>query len=191
MGFWTIDQSVLPGNRQKTGSRGGWLSKYVRDKKLAHFMSFVSKDAKILDFGCASGWATSWIRENGWTNVVGLDLFPPADVIGDIHEWQQLGLEPHSFDAIVAFEVVEHGDFAAALRELLKPGGFLLATTPVPHMDWACKTLEAARVLQKRSGEHTNLCDLRKYPGFEVVDHRVKGVVSQWGVLRPSGNTPA
>lgn len=80
---------------------------------------------------------------------------------------------------------LEHGDLAAAMRALVKPGGVLVATTPVPRFDWVCKGLEGARVLQKRTGEHVNLVDLRGYPGFEVVDWKVKGFISRWGILRP------
>jgi len=62
-----------------------------------------------------------------------------------------------------------------------------MATIPVrPASTGSGKSLEAVRVLQKRTDEHVNLVDLRSYPGFEVVDWRVKGPVSQWGILRPA-----
>jgi 2-polyprenyl-3-methyl-5-hydroxy-6-metoxy-1,4-benzoquinol methylase len=163
----------------------GWLSRYARQKKLEFFFRDIPKTARVLDVGCAEGWVRQWAEERGWGNLTGIDLQAPADIVGDVNRWQELGLAPRSFDAIVAFEVVEHGDLANALRELLRPGGRLLATTPVPHMDWACKALESVGVLQRRTGEHTHLVDLREYPGFEVVDHRVKGFMSQWGVLVP------
>jgi 2-polyprenyl-3-methyl-5-hydroxy-6-metoxy-1,4-benzoquinol methylase len=167
-------------------SRAGWLSRYARRRKLEHLLSFVEHDARILDFGCADGWASRWMRDHGWHDVTGLDLQPPAEVVGDIRRWESLGLERHSFDAVVAFEVLEHGDFAAVVRELLAPGGRLVATTPVPRWDWVCRAMEKAHILQERTGPHTDLVDLRAYPGFSVVDWRVKGLVSQWAVLTPA-----
>jgi 2-polyprenyl-3-methyl-5-hydroxy-6-metoxy-1,4-benzoquinol methylase len=167
-------------------SRAGWLSRYARTKKLPFFFARIPKDASILDVGCASGWVKSWADERGWHDVTGIDLRPPADVVGDICEWKDLGLEPHSFDVILAFEVIEHGDMADALLDLLKPDGFLMVTTPVPRFDWLCKALEGARILQPRVGPHSHLVDLREYPGFTVTDRRVKGVIAQWGILRPT-----
>jgi hypothetical protein len=125
-----------------------------------------------------------WASDRGFNQVLGLDLIPPADIVGDIREWRSLGIAPHSFDAVVAFEVIEHGDIAGPLHDVLKPGGLLLATTPVPKMDWACNAMERMGLLQRRSSPHTNLTDLRLIPGFEVVERRVKGLVSQWGILR-------
>jgi 2-polyprenyl-3-methyl-5-hydroxy-6-metoxy-1,4-benzoquinol methylase len=145
----------------------------------------VPKDSKILDFGCADGWVGRWAGQNGWIDLTGLDVVPPADVVGAIERWDELGFEPQSFDVIVAFEVVEHGDFASHLHALLKPGGLLLVTTPRPEWDWLCQVLEWMRILQKRTGRHTHLTDMREYPGFRVVSYRVRGLVSQWAVLRP------
>ncbi len=172
---------------QRTPSerRVGWLSAYARRRKLEFFFETLPKDAEVLDVGCADGWVRQWAVTRGWTRIRGIDLHPPADVVGDVNRWSDLGLQPRSFDAIVAFEVVEHGDFAAALRTLLKPGGLLLATTPVPSRDWACRLMESAGMLQRRTSPHSHLVDLREYPGFRVVDHRVKGLVSQWAVLTP------
>jgi 2-polyprenyl-3-methyl-5-hydroxy-6-metoxy-1,4-benzoquinol methylase len=162
-----------------------WLSEYARRRKLEFFFHDVPKDAVILDVGCADGWVKRWLHAGGWHDVTGADLNPPADVVGDIKRWRELGLQPHSFDVVVAFEVVEHGDLAAALRSLLRPGGRLVVTTPVPRLDWVCRLMERSGVLQRRTSAHSHLVDLRRYPGFRVVDRQVKGFVSQWGVLTP------
>jgi 2-polyprenyl-3-methyl-5-hydroxy-6-metoxy-1,4-benzoquinol methylase len=167
-------------------SRVGWLSRYARTKKLPFFFERIPRDASILDVGCASGWVKAWAGPRGWDGVVGIDVSPPADIVGDVRDWKELGLEPHSFDVIVAFEVVEHCDMAAALLDLLKPDGLLMVTTPVPRFDWACKALETVRILQPRVGPHSNLVDLRDYAGFSVVDRRIQAVIAQWGILRPS-----
>jgi cyclopropane fatty-acyl-phospholipid synthase-like methyltransferase len=158
----------------------------ARRGKVAYFLSRLPKDARILDVGCADGWFKGMAAERGYTNITGLDLVAPAEIVGDVREWRTLGLTRHSFDAIFAFEVVEHGDFAFAFNELLKPDGRLFLTTPVPRMDPVCKFLEALRLLQRRTSPHSHLIDLRRFPYFEVVERRIKAGVSQWGILKPS-----
>jgi cyclopropane fatty-acyl-phospholipid synthase-like methyltransferase len=121
------------------------LSDLARRRKLEYFLGQVPKDASILEIGCADGWVGDYAVRNGWTRFTGVDILPPSRslahpfVLGDINQWQRLGLAAGSFDAIVAFEVIEHGDFFAAIEALLRPGGLLLVTTPVPRMDWLCR----------------------------------------------------
>lgn len=166
--------------------RLGPLSNLARRGKLKYFLPMLAPDARILDLGCSDNWFHREAASRGYSNVLGLDLKPPADLIGDVFEWRQLGLEPHSFDAVVAFEVLEHADFSTPILDLLKPDGLLFATTPIPSMDPFCHLLERLRLLQQRTSPHTHLTDLRHLPGFEVVERRIRAGVSQWAVLRPT-----
>jgi 2-polyprenyl-3-methyl-5-hydroxy-6-metoxy-1,4-benzoquinol methylase len=143
------------------------------------------KTARILDVGCGDNWFKQSAAAKGWTNVTGIDLAPPADIVGNVLDWPNLELEAHSFDAIIAFEVVEHGDFSQALHDLLKVDGLLMVTTPVPKLDPVCRAFEALHLLQRRTSPHTHLVDLREFPRFTVVHRQIKAVISQWAVLRP------
>ena len=165
--------------------RLGPLSWVARNGKLDFFLPMLPKSARILDLGCADNWFKGAAADRGWNNVVGIDLAPPADIVGDVNCWKELGLAAHSFDAVVAFEVVEHGDFSKPIHDLLKPDGLLMVTTPVPRWDPVCRGLEVLHLLQKRTSPHSHLIDLRDFPRFKVVDRRVKAVISQWAVLRP------
>lgn len=158
----------------------------ARRGKVRFFLDKLDPPARILDVGCADNWFKQAAARRGFDNVTGLDLYPPADVVGDVRQWRELGLDGHSFDAIMAFEVIEHGDFTGPFHDLLKPGGLLLATTPVPWLDPLCQVFESLHLLQRRTSAHTNLTDLRGLPRFETVERHVKAGVSQWGVLRPS-----
>jgi 2-polyprenyl-3-methyl-5-hydroxy-6-metoxy-1,4-benzoquinol methylase len=164
--------------------RPGPVSRLARRRKVKHFLSWVGHDAQILDVGCSTNWFKQAARSRGWTNVTGIDLQPPADIVGNIFEWESLGLTAGSWDAITAFEVIEHGDFAPVLHRLLRPGGLLFATTPVPSMDPVCQALERLRLVQRRTSPHTHLTKLTEVPGFEVVDYKIKAGISQWAVLR-------
>lgn len=160
------------------------LSDYSRRRKCAHFLAGIPKDHHILEVGAGAGWVGAYLRAGGWSHYTGLDLYPPADVVGDIVQWRALGLAPASFDTIIAFEVVEHVDCWDALRDLLRPGGQVLATSPYPATDWICRLLELAGLSQRRTSPHSHLIDFRRVPGFDLVDLRRVGLLAQWGIFR-------
>jgi 2-polyprenyl-3-methyl-5-hydroxy-6-metoxy-1,4-benzoquinol methylase len=160
------------------------LSDYAQKKKINYFLEQIPKDAKILEIGAGSGWVGEFLKNNGWTNYIGLDIVPPADLVGDIKEWQKLGLKKNSFDYIIAFEVLEHVDCLRECHELLKEDGLLLVTTPAPNADWFLKILENVGLNQKRTSPHDNLVDLSQITIFDVRDVRLMGMLSQWGVFK-------
>lgn len=160
------------------------LSDIAQRKKIAYFLDPLPRDAAILEIGCGARWVGDHLRQAGYTNYVGNDLFPPADIVGDIRQWRELGLKAESFDAIVAFEVVEHVDLFQEAFDLLKPGGRLLLTSPVPEMDWAMQLLELVGLNQKRTSPHDHLIDFTTIPLFEAVEIRRVAGLSQWGVFR-------
>lgn len=160
------------------------LSDYAQRKKIDYFLKPLPKDARILEIGCGSRWVGDYLRSNGWRNYVGADLVPPADVVGDIREWRSLGLQAGSFDVVIAFEVIEHVDLVQEAYDLLTPGGLLLLTSPVPHMDWAMKLLEALRLNQRRTSPHDHLVYFERIRLFEPVSLKRKAGLSQWGILR-------
>jgi SAM-dependent methyltransferase len=160
------------------------LSEYAQRKKIQYFLEPLPKQAHILEIGCGSRWVGEHLRANGWVNYVGVDLAPPADIVGDIRNWRELGLAPESFDVIIAFEVIEHVDLTAEASALLKPGGLLLLTSPVPHMDWAMKLLEAVGLNQRRTSPHDHLVYFEQLRGFEPISLLRKAGLSQWGILR-------
>ncbi|MFC6884339.1 MULTISPECIES: class I SAM-dependent methyltransferase [Actinomadura] len=166
------------------------LSRYARRKKLDHFFAGIDKDARVLEVGCADGWVGQYAVAGGWQRFTGIDaVAPPAApphpfVLGDVRQWPRLGLEPGSYDVVVAFDVIEHGDLFDAMAALLRPGGRLMVTTPVPHLDWACRLLECLGLAERRTSPRTHLIYLRDLPEeFRPVETSVRGGLSQWGVF--------
>jgi 2-polyprenyl-3-methyl-5-hydroxy-6-metoxy-1,4-benzoquinol methylase len=159
------------------------LSQYAQTRKIEYFLNKIPKQARILEIGSGSGWVYEYLKQNGYNHYVGIDLEPPADVVGDIRDWKNLGLKEQSFDVIVAFEVVEHVNCFKECFDLLKPGGMLMITSPVPHMDWAMQLLELVGLNQKRTSPHEHLVYFEDIPFFKAKDIRRIGFLSQWGIL--------
>ena len=160
------------------------LSQLARRKKLEFFLPKIPRDARVLEVGAGDGWMGGHLKERGWEYYTSVDCLPPADIVGDINEWGLLGLKPASVDVLIAFELVEHGDFYQAFHDLLKPGGLLLLTTPVPHMDWVLKSFELLGLNQKRTSPHSHLHYLKDLPGFESVLTKRVAQLAQWGMFR-------
>ena len=105
--------------------------------KLKLLLPYLNNNHKILDLGCGSMWLTKNLRSQGF-DCVGFALKPPADIIGDIkiHPFKK-----HSFDVVVALEMLEHVDCLSEIDFILKPKGLLIVSSPVPHLDWLCLLL--------------------------------------------------
>ncbi len=160
------------------------LSKYAQKKKIKFFIKDIPKPAKILEVGCGDVWLGIYLKKNGWKNYVGLDLVPPADIVGNIINWKKLGIKGNSFDVIIAFEVIEHINCFQEFFDILKPDGLLMLTSPVPHMDWLCKLLETLGLNQKRTSPHDHLFCFKDIPLFKPIDVKTVGFISQWGKFR-------
>jgi 2-polyprenyl-3-methyl-5-hydroxy-6-metoxy-1,4-benzoquinol methylase len=156
---------------------------YARKKRARYFLDSIPVHHQILEVGCGDGWVKEYLKGRGCMHYTGVDLRAPADIVGDIRSWRQLGLKPESYDTIVAFEVVEHVDCFKDCYDLLRPGGSMMITTPCPSMDWVCKLLEAMGVNQRRTSPHDHLVDLRLAPFFEQKTIRRVCGIMQWAVL--------
>jgi 2-polyprenyl-3-methyl-5-hydroxy-6-metoxy-1,4-benzoquinol methylase len=166
------------------------LSALARQAKVRYFFRGIPKDARILEAGCGSGWLGVELARRGFTHYTGIDLRPPASIVGDIRNWHALGLEPNAYDVLAAFELIEHGDFFAAFEALLKPGGLLFLTSPVPRMDGFLRILENLRLNQMRTSPHIHLIAFKNIQRFHPLRIRTLCGLAQWGIfIKPT--TPA
>ncbi|UPT73277.1 MAG: class I SAM-dependent methyltransferase [Elusimicrobiota bacterium] len=157
------------------------LSDYARRRKLERARELVRPGDAVLEIGAGDG---RFARELSHPNYRTLDLRGPADWVGDVRRWRDLGVPAASFDLILAFEVLEHVDAWEAIRDLLKPGGRLFATSPAPRWDRACAALEAAGLSQRRTSPHDHLVDFAAVTALEPVRVERFWLLSQWGLFR-------
>lgn len=108
------------------------------------FAARLARHKRVLDIACGMGYGSFELSKHA-ASVVGLDVSAEAvEAAGQRYQApnltfltapaQQIPCEDHSFDLIVAFEVIEHlGDWQALLaeaRRLLAPGGQFIVSTP-------------------------------------------------------------
>jgi SAM-dependent methyltransferase len=103
---------------------------------------------KILDIGCGTGLNLEYLRQQHYTDVVGLDFSAEAMRFCQSRHLPSLiqgdgtlpPLRSQSFDVIMALDLIEHlEDDLFALRSLariLKPGGTLIIFTPAFNFLW-------------------------------------------------------
>jgi SAM-dependent methyltransferase len=110
------------------------------DDKLAVVSRVCPPPARLLDHGCGSGVFLEAALARGY-DAVGIDLSPyavervrqrglPAEVASLEDGWGEAG----SFDVVTSWDVLEHVPdpirTVSAAHRLLRPGGYLVATTP-------------------------------------------------------------
>ncbi len=161
----------------------GLLTRRARRMRGNHFLDSIRNEDEVLEIGCGCGWVKEYLLDRGHSRYVGLDLHAPADIVGDIREWRQLGLREAAFDAVIAFEVIEHVDCLDICHRLLKPGGRLMVTTPLPSRDWILRIMEGIGLNQHRMSPHINLTDLRQIVGYRDVNIRIVAGLSQWAIM--------
>lgn len=95
---------------------------------------------RILDVGSADGPSVEWMGELGTRISVDLDLaaLRPGDVQASALD---LPFDDATFDAVTAFDVVEHcapeGRVVAELTRVLRPGGRICVTVPAYQWAWS------------------------------------------------------
>lgn len=147
--------------------------------KLNLILRYVKKHHSMIDVGCGTMWLTRFMRKRGY-RCIGFADEPPADILGDIRTYR---FEQESYDIVIALEIIEHVDCTKKLIQMLKPGGLLILSTPLPSMDWACVIGERMQLFQRRTSPHTNLCSIQDIPLSNLYSVVLFGV-DQFGVFQ-------
>ncbi|WP_374047720.1 class I SAM-dependent methyltransferase [Aestuariibaculum sp. YM273] len=113
---------------------------YALNKKLQLINSFQSESKTILDVGCGTGDFLQTAQNNGWT-IFGVEPNKEArgvanqktnDSVFDIDQLSKF--EPHIFDVITLWHVLEHlpnlEKQVSVFKTLLKPNGTLVIAVP-------------------------------------------------------------
>jgi O-antigen biosynthesis protein len=143
-----------------------WRSRYFGDSKPAFLRLIDPHGLRILDLGCGGGDNGAMLKRAGAREVVGVEKDAGAAqdacrhldevVHADLSTLQPGQLGDHTFDAILASDVLEHlADPEAVLARVLtrlRPGGAVVISLPnVAHV-WVFANLLMKRWPRKSSG---------------------------------------
>lgn len=113
-----------------------WIHK---EKFIYDFFETLSKDSKILDIGCGNGFFLDKLKTAGFQDLNGIDLAnylkdkSHQHYIVDINV-EKLPLADNSFDAVTAFQTLEHLEnyflIEQEIKRILKPGGIFIFSVP-------------------------------------------------------------
>jgi 2-polyprenyl-3-methyl-5-hydroxy-6-metoxy-1,4-benzoquinol methylase len=123
--------------------RSHWWFAGRRAIIMATLGRFLKPGSRVLDFGCGAGGLTAHLAR--LYDVVGVDFSEPAIAVA-----KRRGLDvrligagdalPSGFDAVCAFDVIEHvEDDAGELRRLasaVRPNGIVMVTVPAYRLLW-------------------------------------------------------
>lgn len=150
-------------------------------------LRYIQPGHRILDAACGAGYGSHYMAANSMCeSVVGIDVSPEAlqwaeeyfrsdkitFVQGDLTTAFAERLPHRQYDLITSFETLEHladdRGFLTQLRQLLKPGGYLLLSCPNEDLvPWR----EANNPYHFRHYRTAELTQLLQEQGFHVVDH--------------------
>jgi SAM-dependent methyltransferase len=150
----------------------------VRNKIIGDTITqYLPRPSHILEVGCGTGYVSRYLKAIGYY-VECADLFLDALQFckqrNAGYQYYQLNLMDtifiQEFDAICAFDVLEHiDDDIIALKHLhdaLKPGGLLFITVPADMRLWSDKDVSARH--KRRYSAHELQTKL-KFSGFNVI----------------------
>ncbi len=128
---------------------------------------------RILDLGCGTGWLAGILGHFGPTTGVELSdeamkiaaqKYPYVEYIAtDFYEWDH---PKEYFDIVISQEVIEHVEehdrYLGLVHDLLKPGGYLILTTPNPRTFYAMPDEVRVPWSQQPIENWISIQDLRK-----------------------------
>jgi ubiquinone/menaquinone biosynthesis C-methylase UbiE len=139
------------------------LDRILQLWRIAKTRPYISKSARVLDVGCADGALFRQLKSN-IGEVVGID--PDLDRSMEMNQCKLISgcfpqdlLEDGPFDAITMLAVLEHipseqqPRWATECMRLLRPGGYLVITTPSPFVDSILTVLKFLRLIDGMSLE--------------------------------------
>ena len=122
-------------NYNWTPARVAYYEKF--EKKL---LQYVTKEAKLLDLGCATGAFLIFLRERGWQKLSGIEYSKDAVTTARKYDLDVLDgkiddapYPDECFDVVYSHFVIEHvkdpHSFMKAVHRVLKPGGYFICGT--------------------------------------------------------------
>jgi len=145
-----------------------------------------ASSGRLLDIGCGYGVFLSLLKHTGW-KLEGLEpgsvsvAFARRELGLEVHEWvlNDNTLPRESFDVVTMLAVIEHvNDPLATIKkiaELIRPGGYLLLTTPSIKQQVLSRGIgNYYKFVHTYYFSETTLSSIMKQAGFEITATHIK-----------------
>jgi 2-polyprenyl-3-methyl-5-hydroxy-6-metoxy-1,4-benzoquinol methylase len=158
-----------------------------RSKIFLNWIKNSPKNIKILDCGCGIGIAGLILKENGFRNVIGVDInrknVETASRLFRAYQMDCNKLElKEKFDVIIVLNLIEHLNFPQKflkkVKRILRPNGMLILS--LPNEMWFRKLLGIVPKdpTHKQSWSYLSFKKFLVLNGFKILD------------IKPIGRTP-
>ena len=158
------------------------------------------RQAVLVDVGCGTGALLTRLRQEGYVDLTGVDIAPPAAIKGirlltadlDDGTWS---IASESVDLALAVEVIEHlenpGGFFAEIARILKRTGHLIVTTPnVNSVEARLRQFLTGNLKQfDRIGDPTHIYPVYLHPLRLLLNRHGLAVAQTWG-FPEDGSSP-
>jgi len=156
-------------------------------KRLGLILNEVNNPAgpmKILDLGCGNGWFVKKLNSMG-IGTIGIDINLEGETENLIRtSAYDLPFPENYFDCVLAIEIIEHLEprVYKEIGRVLKPGGKLIVTSPIPKWNWLVEILCNSGLADPLVTPHMNCIKSEDLP-FKLLKKRSFLLIEWFGVF--------
>ncbi len=162
----------------------GIIPNYCDKKRLEKTLPHISKQMKILDLGCGSGWLTKSLNSLQF-DCVGVDTNIEENKIFHKGTADNIPFPDNSFDCLIMIEVIEHiqPSCYSEINRVLKKNGIIILSTILPKSDKFIHFLSKLGLVDPYITPHINLVCIETLP-WTIVEKSSILFLDQFGVFR-------
>jgi len=150
-------------------------------RRIAFFFDdYLDPAARVLEVGPGDGWLGRYLMQAGFHGYRRLWREPPADIVGELPDRDELGLAAASFEIVIAFDGLPDRAAFAHCYALLVPGGRLFLVAPRPGRGRFIRLLARLLSLRRANAGDLTPLDPKDLAGFRVRKRRRAGLVDDW-----------
>ena len=142
----------------------GFVARYVDKIRIKKTLAYISKDMKILDLGCGSGWLTKLLCSEGF-DCVGVDTQLKDNPPFFQGTADKIPFPDKHFDCLIMMEVIEHispSCYKEIDRVLKDKGKIILSSRPgAGHPERCARAVPDTS--QRRHGVDSAACEASLY----------------------------
>lgn len=166
------------------GSPAVAVGSALQRRRVAFFFDdYFNREARLLEIGAGDGWLGPYLIHAGFLGYRRLAATLPADYVGPLRSWRELGLAPASFEIVLAFGGLSGRRAYADCFALLVPGGRLFLVAPRPERRALARLLTRLGLRPANAADAEPL-DPAALGGFRVRKRQRAGLADEWVSLQ-------